>query len=63
MPNISAYLRAESAMTEISPFCHLSWRTLAAIGSVESRHGEHNNGRLDMDGRPADPIIGIALNG
>jgi|GEM_PF-3100291 len=50
-------------MTEISPFCHLSWRTLAAIGSVESRHGEHNNGRLDMDGRPADPVIGIALNG
>lgn len=61
--SLSAYLRAESAMAEISPFCHVSWRTLAAIGSVESRHGEHNNGRLDMDGRPADPIIGIALNG
>jgi membrane-bound lytic murein transglycosylase B len=61
--SLSAYLRAESAMAEISPSCHVSWRTLAAVGSVEGRHGEYNNGRLGMDGRPVEPIIGLALNG
>ena len=50
-------------MTERSPYCHVSWRTIAAIGSVESLHGEFGDGRLDLDGRPGDPFIGISLNG
>lgn len=60
---LNAYLNAEATMTELAPRCHISWRTIGAVASVESVHGEYGNGRLDIDGRPADPIIGIALNG
>lgn len=60
---LHAYLTAEAITAETDPACHVSWRTLAAIASVESKHGEHGDSRLDMDGRPVEPIIGIALNG
>jgi Transglycosylase SLT domain len=60
---LSAYVRAESTMTELQPRCGVSWRTLAAIGSVEGLHGEYGNRRLGLDGRPDSPIIGISLNG
>ena len=60
---LSAYVRAEQTMTELVPRCAVSWRTLAAIGSVEGLHGEYGNRRLGLDGRPDTPIIGISLNG
>ncbi|MEQ8841158.1 MAG: lytic murein transglycosylase [Acidimicrobiales bacterium] len=60
---LSAYLTAEATSAEINPGCHISWRTLAAIGSVEGLHGEYGNTRMGVDGRPADLIVGIALNG
>jgi len=60
---LNAYLNAEETMAVLSPSCHISWRTVAAVASVESVHGEYGNGRLDIDGRPAEPIIGLALDG
>ena len=60
---LNAYLRAEETMAVLAPGCHVSWRTIAAIASVEGLHGEYGGTRLDVDGRPVDPIIGIALNG
>ncbi|MEM7141085.1 MAG: lytic murein transglycosylase [Actinomycetota bacterium] len=60
---LSAYLNAEALMTELVPRCHVSWRTIAAIGFIEGKHGEHGDRRLGVDGRPGDPIIGIALDG
>lgn len=60
---LNAYLNAEATLAAVSPNCHVSWRTIAAIASVESVHGEYGGGRLDADGRPAEPIIGISLDG
>lgn len=60
---LNAYLHAEDTMAILKPRCHVSWRTIGAVASVEGLHGEYGNGRLGIDGRPADPIIGIALNG
>jgi membrane-bound lytic murein transglycosylase B len=37
--------------------------TLAAIAAVESKHGGFQGRTLEPDGRPSQPIIGIALNG
>ncbi|GJM38839.1 MAG: hypothetical protein DHS20C19_22060 [Acidimicrobiales bacterium] len=60
---LDAYLQAEATMAVLKPYCHVSWRTIAAVASVESRHGEYGDGRLDLEGHPAEPIIGIALDG
>ena len=60
---LNAYLNAEAVLAERAPACHVSWRTIAAIASVESVHGEYGGTRLDIDGRPVQPIVGIALNG
>jgi transglycosylase-like protein with SLT domain len=60
---LDAYLNAELTMTELSPYCGISWRTIAAVASVEGLHGEYGNRRLGLDGRPSSPIIGISLNG
>ncbi len=60
---LNAYLNAEETMAVTSPGCRISWRTLAAVGSVEGLHGEYGNTRMGIDGRPARPIVGLALNG
>jgi hypothetical protein len=60
---LDAYLNAEVTLTELSPNCHVSWRTIAAVASVEGLHGEYGNRRLEFDGRPNSPIIGISLSG
>ena len=60
---LSAYLRAEQTLAALSPSCHVSWRTIAAVASVEGLHGEYGGRRLQPDGRPTQRIIGIALNG
>jgi hypothetical protein len=60
---LSAYLRAEQTLAATSPACHVSWRTIAAVASVEGLHGEYGGRRMKPDGRPSDHIVGIALNG
>ncbi|OLT49236.1 hypothetical protein BJF85_10310 [Saccharomonospora sp. CUA-673] len=60
----AAYGRAEMWLRGGEPDCHLSWSTLAAIGYVETRHGEGGSGTpIRADGRPAEPIVGPPLDG
>lgn len=53
-----AYGRAELVSGAQNPSCNLSWTTLAAIGHVESSHGEIHGNRITPDGETLRPIIG-----
>lgn len=60
---LHAYASADLIMQREAPACRISWATLAGIGRVESRHGSINGSRLQENGLPSRPIIGIPLNG
>ncbi|NLU77162.1 transglycosylase SLT domain-containing protein [Micromonospora sp. HNM0581] len=60
---MQAYGYAELVLAETDRACGLSWTTLAAIGLVESRHGQANNAQLGADGRAVPEIIGLPLDG
>jgi hypothetical protein len=60
---MQAYGYAELVLARTSPSCHLSWTTLAAIGSVESNHGQANGATLTPDGQALPQIIGLPLDG
>jgi membrane-bound lytic murein transglycosylase B len=60
---LQAYAAADLAMQRDAPACRISWATLAGIGRVESRHGTINGARLQENGIPSRPIIGIPLDG
>ncbi|MGW6937044.1 hypothetical protein ACWGE0_43835 [Lentzea sp. NPDC054927] len=60
---LHAYATADLTMQRESPACRISWATLAGIGRVESHHGNINGARLQDNGLPTRPIIGIPLNG
>ncbi len=60
---LHAYAAADLAMQRDLPACRISWATLAGIGRVESRHGNINGSRLQDNGLPSRPIIGIPLDG
>ncbi len=60
---MQAYGYAELVLAETNRSCGLSWTTLAAIGFVESRHGQANNAQLGPDGRATPEIIGLPLDG
>lgn len=60
---LDAYLRAAGTMAAEKPACGLQWQMLAALGRIESRHGNVNGATLRADGRASVPIIGIALTG
>ncbi|MGB2568373.1 lytic murein transglycosylase [Micromonospora citrea] len=60
---MQAYGYAELVLAETNRSCQLSWTTLAAIGYVESRHGQANGARLGSTGRAEPEIIGDALDG
>jgi membrane-bound lytic murein transglycosylase B len=60
---LQAYAQAELAMAAQQPGCHLSWSTLAGIGSVESNHGRHGGSSVAEDGRTSPPIFGPPLDG
>ena len=60
---LQAYGYAELVLNHTTPGCALTWPTLAAIGWVESRHGQANGARLQPDGVVAPEIIGPPLNG
>jgi hypothetical protein len=52
---LQAYRRAADILGEVDPSCGISWTLLAAVGQVESEHGESGGGALGDDGvaRPA----------
>jgi hypothetical protein len=58
---LDAYQRAESAVAQSDPGCHLPWQLLAAIGQVES--GQARGGAVDANGTTYKPILGPVLNG
>ncbi|WP_373321697.1 lytic transglycosylase domain-containing protein [Micromonospora okii] len=60
---VQAYGYAEMVLAQTTPNCRLSWTTLAAIGYVESRHGQANGATLGPDGRALPEIIGDPLDG
>lgn len=60
---VSAYALAHVAMAEEDPECGIDWATIAAIGSIESRHGSHGGTALDEYGFAQPAIIGRALDG
>lgn len=65
---LRAYGNAELIARDAWPECNLHWTTLAGLGWVETRHGTYNGNwfrpsKLDENGYPDPPIIGIALDG
>ncbi|MGC5019794.1 lytic murein transglycosylase [Micromonospora sp. DT47] len=60
---MQAYGYAELVLAQTNRSCQLSWTTLAAIGYVESRHGQANGATLHPDGRAEPEIIGDPLDG
>ncbi|WP_154697228.1 lytic murein transglycosylase [Lentzea guizhouensis] len=60
---LHAYAAADISMQTEAPACRISWATLAGIGRIESHHGNINGARLQENGLPSRPIIGIPLDG
>ncbi|NMH78423.1 lytic murein transglycosylase [Pseudonocardia xinjiangensis] len=60
---LRAYGAAELSERAATPACRLSWTTLAAIGRVESDHGQLGRAALGADGVPRPLIIGVPLDG
>ncbi|GAA1806321.1 lytic transglycosylase domain-containing protein [Agromyces neolithicus] len=60
---LSAYALAHVAIAEEQPKCGIDWTTIAAIGSIESDHGNHGASELGADGYPDPAIVGRALDG
>ncbi|MEU9507658.1 lytic murein transglycosylase [Micromonospora sp. NPDC048170] len=60
---MQAYGYAEVVLSQTNRSCGLSWTTLAAIGFVESGHGQANNAQLGQDGKALPEIIGLPLDG
>ncbi|MCM3514935.1 lytic murein transglycosylase [Nocardioides sp. P86] len=60
---LAAYQRAETVINAADKSCNLPWQLVAAIGRVESNHGQYAGNTLDADGVAQPGIYGIALNG
>ncbi|MEU4676418.1 lytic murein transglycosylase [Micromonospora sp. NPDC023737] len=60
---MEAYGYAELVLAQTNRSCALNWTTLAAIGFVESSHGQANGASLDENGRATPEIIGLPLDG
>lgn len=60
---LAAYTGAALAAARTHPGCGIGWNTIAAIGFVESAHGNINGATLRPDGTVTPTIIGIPLNG
>jgi hypothetical protein len=58
-----AYQRAAQVIDAADTECHLSWTLLAAIGQVESDHGQVDGSHLNAQGVASPPILGPVLNG
>jgi membrane-bound lytic murein transglycosylase B len=60
---LAAYAGAALWINRTHPACGLGWNTLAAIGHVESEHGQMHGAQILPDGRVSPPIIGVQLDG
>ncbi|HET6939069.1 MAG TPA: lytic murein transglycosylase, partial [Nocardioides sp.] len=60
---LEAYQRAAAVIDQADTSCHLAWPLLAAIGRVESDHGQTAGSQLAADGKAQPPILGPPLDG
>lgn len=60
---LTAYERATTAERVLSPHCQIPWQLVAAIGYLESDHGQIGGDSLDAQGREVLPVEGIPLDG
>lgn len=60
---LSAYQRAAQIINAADPTCNAPWELLAAIGRVESNHGQYGGNTLGSDGVSLPGIYGPQLNG
>lgn len=65
IPNVAlnAYRVASSRMNTSDPGCGIDWSLIAAIGRVESNHGQFRGAVLNPDGTSTPEIRGPALDG
>ena len=56
-----AYHHAANTMATVDPACRIPWTLLAAIGRVESDHGQYGGAVLDAKGVPHPAIFGVPL--
>ena len=59
---LGAYHRAAAVLAEAAPSCELEWSLLAAIGQVESGHGERSGSSLGAGGVSRPAIISPAID-
>jgi membrane-bound lytic murein transglycosylase B len=60
---LQAYAMAALTLEEEEPNCGIGWNTLAAIGEVETHHGNFQGATLSDEGFAEPRIIGPALDG
>src|SRR4051812_12737101 len=60
---LTAYQRSAVVIGAADPHCGLDWALLAAIGQVESDHGQGGGTPLDAKGAAPPPILGPLLDG
>ncbi len=60
---LRAYKTAAATMAARQPGCGITWTLLAAIGRVESNHGQYGGSVLGSDGVSRPGIRGVALDG
>lgn len=60
---LSAYQRGSQIINAADPTCNIPWELLAAIGRVESNHGQYGGNVLGSDGVSRPGIYGPELNG
>lgn len=60
---LEAYAYAARVAEVENPNCRIGWTTLAAIGQIESHHGQYNRAKLASNGDVTPPIRGVRLDG
>ena len=60
---LSAYQRAAQIIDAADTTCNVPWELIAAIGRVESNHGQYAGNSLDDQGVAQPGIFGPTLNG
>jgi membrane-bound lytic murein transglycosylase B len=60
---LSAYQRAAQIIDAADTTCNVPWELIAAIGRVESNHGQYAGNTLNADGVSEPGVFGPQLNG
>ena len=60
---LSAYQRAAQIIDAADTTCNVPWELIAAIGRVESNHGQYAGNTLNSDGVSVPGVFGPQLNG